>query len=473
MAKPKRDKPLFSAMGGSWVSSTTYNSEKYDARTGSKDTSYREALEEFGEPGVYENREWTSNEDALFDFCHWSLVASLMNFRVKGPGKEDIEKFFHKISPSAYLELSSALRAAIQDGSGIYRKWTSNSRLKQIKWDSTYNYELEWVHRKSDEDETERDKKLDEDAIDGERRHIEIAFVQDTEKEIRNTTDEADDNRSVLRRYYLREYPCIKKEDYYNPDISLIRLRLDDQRPYGKAIGRSSYEYFKALSQALKDNMAVIKKLLGTPMFAALDLQDLDDDEKVTAQQTFRDSLNNIDWNTTDLITYDNRHEMGYGGLMKGMSPTGDGKIIDIMKHITPVLSVVLLNFFIPIGIIQQTGANKSLIAEQVVQARKDIKPLQQAWISHLKTQLFPQITDKDYDIYYPPFGVSYEMWNNFFTSGLVSRETTQDELGIVDYGKTYGPEIGAQTTAMDSTNTTNNDDNPGGRSPKKRGDET
>ena len=462
--KKKELKGSFSAYGGNWIKTTTSTHEGYDSREGSKNTSIRETLVSDGEPGLYQVWEYESDENPLLAFCIRSLASSLLDFDIGGPGQEEVRTFIEDTNPTFFQELYLALRLGVRCGTAFQLKFSSRDKeLKQVKTDATANYQMRWVHRKPSEVESKEDAAIDERAVLGEKRWLEITQSSNTSNQI-VTTEKKEDGTSVpmvsSKAYYLREYPCMKKTDYYNKDISVLRLLLDDRSPYGEGIGRPTLQAFKDLNQALKDDMAAIKKLLGTPLAAALDLEDLNDGEKTTAQQTFRDSIKGIDYDKTDIITFDKRHQLGYLGMLPGTSPTGEGKIIDIMKHIEPVLSAVLLIFFIPLGIMEQTGANKSLIAQQVLQARKDMIAIRNSFATYLRTQIFPQITDKKVVVHYPPNGMSYELWGTFYANGLVSKEYATDFLGIVDSGTTFAPEEAAKLKPIGGANS-NNDDNP------------
>jgi hypothetical protein len=461
----------FKAYGGTWLSNPSKTSEPFDARMGSKDTAFRKKIMDYGEYGLYEDREFEFNESPLYEFAVRFLAASLLSFDLRGKDSEKIKDFIKKVQPTFTNELYSQVVSTIRDGTGFLWKYKNRSdEVRQFKWQSTYNYKLDWIHRKPREKETEEDKLKDRNAIVGQRRIVQISAGYDDDG-----VDNPDMKGSTIKFNpvdYIREEPCLVPEDYRGENIAMLRLLVDDNFPYGRSIGRSSYAHFKSLNQALKDDMAVIKKLLGTPFGVGLDLSDVDDEinpdtnkkRRQEAMEEMNASIAGIDWERSDAFIFDKKHEVGYIGLMSNSSPTGDGKIIDIMKHIEPVLSACLLNFFIPLGLIEQTGANKSIISQQVLQARKDMIPIKEAFATYLKTQVYPEILKKDFDefdleIAYPPNGVAYEIWTTFFSSGLISREYATEALGIVDDGKTFIPI--EKPMSPSSGKGDSNDDNP------------
>ena len=432
----------FQARGG-WIQNSSTSDVGWDNRFGSKDTSFRKTITEEGEVGLYEDRQYEFNENPLFEFAIRFLAASLLDFDLGGDGADDIRKFEKEVNPTFRKELYHATVSSIRDGAGYLLKfYNAKNEIRQFKWDHTNHYRPNWKYRKPSDKETEWDRIIDSDARRGQRRWIELSSYFETLDDDGNTEGSWDPI------YYIREYPLLKLEDYRNDKIAMLKLLEDEEFPSGRSIGRSCYQHFKSLNQALKDVMAVIKKMLGTPLAAALNFDDVDDEvnpdtgvnRRKEAADAFQSSIQDINWEKSDIITFDQKHDIGYIGLLSNSSPMGDGKIIDIMKHMEPVLSAVLLNFFIPLGLVEQTGANKSIIAQQTLQARKDMIPIKEAMKSFLLTQVYPHITDKDVDIYYPPNGVSYEMWNTFFQTGLISREFTTDILGIVDHGDTFVP---------------------------------
>ena len=454
-------KASFSAKGG-WVDSSTSTYESYDSRIGSTDTSFRQTIIEKGEVGLYADKQFEFNENPLYEFAIRFLAASLLDFDLSGPGKDAIKKYQTETNPTFMKELYNQTVSAIRDGAGYLLKfYNTKDEIRQFKWDPTSHYRPEWVHRKPKEYEDARDAKIDENSKQGDRRWVQLSIYDGS-----NTIDDKTESKWRLG-YYIREFPCLEFKDYRAKDIAMLRLLDDEEFPGGRAIGRSCYQSFKSLNQALKDVMAIIKKQLSVPLVAKLDLDDVDDAPSPTtgvnlrdeASQAFSTSFAGINWAKNDIVAFDKKHEVGYLGLISGAGSDGGGKILNMMEHIEPVLSACLLNYFVPIGLIEQTGANKSIIAQQVLQGRKDMIPLKESMSIYLKTQVYPHITEDKVEIFYPPNGVSYEMLNTFFSTGLTSREYTTDLLGIVDHGKTFVPI--EKPMAGGGSGGESNDDNP------------
>ena len=476
--KPNRPSVKVSAAGG-WTDDDTTTNEGFDSRLGFSDTDLRSTLATEGEPGLYEVREREYNENPLFSLCIDSVVNHLLGFIVGGEGGEEVTTFLNETCPTAFQELRLALLSAVRDGTGFIHKYTSGKELKQIKTGSHFNYELEWIHRKPADDETNRDKKLDEKAVVGDTRIIEIK--QNPPKNIaqsessKETSEQpavspSNEKKTPISTYYLRDHPCMLPEDYRNDEFALLRLRIDDRWPYGQSVGRSSLYHMRALNQALKDGLAALKRMSSMQLGAALDLDDFDDGEEGTegtkayAKKQFSDSLKGTDWNSADVVSWDKRHDVGYIGMIAGTSSGPDGRLLDVLMHITPVLSVVLLNYFIALGVILQTGANKSIMAQQKLEARKRIKELERAYSSYLKTQVFYQITDKELKVYYPPRDMEYEIIMNLFATGVISREKAHELLEIDDDGETFSEDIQMQVEAKKASMAgDNHDDSTGG----------
>ena len=129
------------------------------------------------------------------------------------------------------------------------------------------------------------------------------------------------------------------------------------------------------------------------------------------------------------------------------------------MEHIEPILSPLLMNYLMAIGLIEQTGANKSLIARQEVIARRQLKIYRDSFARQLKNSVLRYITDKDVDICFEPSFDTEEittLWN----SSAVSREYIQNYLGVVDDGNTYVPinQSSEMSKSEDDSNADNED---------------
>jgi len=205
--------------------------------------------------------------------------------------------------------------------------------------------------------------------------------------------------------------------------------------------------------------MAALKKLTSLPLIGKLDLDAYSDiDEKIAAQDDFAKAIEDADREASSVVVIDQRNDLGQMGVVKDQSSANDGRLIEVMKHLEPVLTAVLLNYLIPLGIVEQTGANKSIIARQMLDADRKIQQLQTAASIDLRTQIFSEITKKKVEVRYPPW-LEPEIIAILFSSGAISREELQKHLNIIDEGKTFVPIDAGISTSTSSGE--NNDDNP------------
>jgi len=166
------------------------------------------------------------------------------------------------------------------------------------------------------------------------------------------------------------------------------------------------------------------------------DLSGLDSDaDKKTALENLGKAYDKIATATTGVIAIDNHHEVGYMGTMG--TGSRDGRLLSVMEHLEPVVSALLMNFLLSIGLIEQTGANKSLIARQEIRAERQISRYQRAVSRFFETQVFPDITEQDCRLVFCKF-YEPEIWLKFWEKNIVTRETLMEKLSLVDEGNTY-----------------------------------
>lgn len=450
---PNRGRKLSSvseARGGSgdttYMDSASLTNENFDSRD-TRIVDYRYNYINEGEPAFYDMREWEYIENEWYSFLIDTLVSYFLKFEIAGEGKTDVDNFILETQPDFLLEYRLALLSAVRDGTGFMMKIRDGTgHVKQFKTNSHMNYELTYVSKVPDEVATSREKKVDASAIDGEQRLIEIKQINDGTVSQNAIT-------------YFREYPRLVKEDYSNSKIALLRLIKGERHPHGQAIGLSCFHAVKALKQTNRGVMAALKKLTSLPLIYKMDLDAYGTaEEKKVETDAAATDIEDIDMEASSIIVLDQRNDLGQMGIIKEQNSGSDGRLIEAMKHLEPVLSAVLLNYLIPLGIVEQTGANKSIIARQMLDADRKIQQIQTFAAIDLKTQIFSEVTKKKIEILYPPW-LEPEVITNIFTAGGISREELQKHLNVFDEGKTYVPLSTGPTGSPSSDG--NNDDNP------------
>jgi hypothetical protein len=224
----------------------------------------------------------------------------------------------------------------------------------------------------------------------------------------------------------------MEPEDYLHDEVAICRIRRDPRTPYGIGFGRSCFHDIKALRSINRDIVAALKRLAAVLLVLRADLSQYDGDTaKQAALEKAVKTFQDLDSASTGVIGIDMKNDLGY--------PSGSrtDRMIPIMEHLEPVLSSILMNFLFALGIIEQTGANKSLIAKQEIRAEKQLRRYHESIASFMKTQVFPHITDKECSMRFNAY-LDPELWLSLWQTSAVSRERVQREYSIIDDGKTY-----------------------------------
>ena len=409
-------KPFF----GGWFkdrSGAFTTDEDFDVyQTKSKD--YRN-VEEFK---FYNDRLIEYQENEWFSFLVDHLVGELFtDFYFVGDGADAVKGFFENIDPLAYDEIEMMGLNVIREGTGALKKYWVDGELKQIK---AMNGRL--VRLK------------DLDAPTAARGNASAnskpsAYVNEREDtRMLEITVESDDKFLVK----IPTWRIDSMEDYRNDQIALCRIRRDPRSPYGIGFGRSCFHIIKAMKMIDRDILAALKHNAANLKVIRADLSGLDsDDDKKTALENLSKAYDKIATATSGVIAIDNHHEVGYMGNLGAGSR--DSRLLAVMEHLEPVVSSLLMNFLVSIGLIEQGGANKSIISRQEIRADRQLTRYQRAVGRFFETQVFPDITDQPcrlvFKKYYDP-----EIWLSLFEKNAVSREMLLEQFAIVDDGDTY-----------------------------------
>jgi hypothetical protein len=225
------------------------------------------------------------------------------------------------------------------------------------------------------------------------------------------------------------------------PDFLIhMMVREEVGIPYGISLLRSNIVFLTALMDVGGDIMAALKRVAYAPIVASLDLDAYSDDtEKEKAMDAFALKLKNIQ-SSTNNFTIDNKHKLellGQGGAGARLLPTND--------MIEPILSVVLLNFGVPLGMFLQTGANKSIIDEQRAAMQRFYEQLRNKIKFYVETRMIPYITGRNTILVWnKPSITNLDVQNAFkvhitaFEKGLLSAEYIKEHWDIDDKGSTF-----------------------------------
>ena len=243
----------------------------------------------------------------------------------------------------------------------------------------------------------------------------------------------------------MAEWRISDPDEYRNEMIALCRIRRDARTPYGIGFGKSCFHILKAMKMIDRDILAAVKHNAANLKLILADLSGLDTDaEKEAALENLSKVYDKIATATTGVVAMDDHHQVGYMGTLG--SGSRDSRLLEVMKHLEPVISSLLMNFLFSIGIIEQSGANKSIISRQEVRAERQISRYQRAVARFFETQIFPDISESPCRLVFRKF-YDPEIWISMFEKNLVSRERLLEEFSIIDSGETYQEDLGPAIT--------------------------
>jgi len=184
-----------------------------------------------------------------------------------------------------------------------------------------------------------------------------------------------------------------------------------------------------------RDSIAAVQRLAASLLILKANLDDYSGDDKRVKLLEATANFDDMDSASTGVLGIDAKNTITY--------PEGSqtDRLLPVMPHLEPVISSILMNFLFAIGLIEQTGANKSLIAKQVIYADKQLRAYQRVVSRILSTQLFPDITPLKCTVKYDN-DLDPEFWMALWESSAVSRERVLDEFGIIDEGRLHANDL-------------------------------
>tara|TARA_R100000458_G_C8258887_1_gene234613 strand:+ start:20 stop:1468 length:1449 start_codon:yes stop_codon:yes gene_type:complete len=461
------------AFYGGWFAnrgSVLDSEEDFDVyQTKTKDYRNKEETKFYDDRLIeYEENEWYS---FLVDY----LVGELFtDFDFVGDGAEQVKQFFDEIDPLAYDEIEMMGLNVVREGTGALKKYWVDGELRQIKAMNGRLVRLVALDKKVRLSGNRSASKIGEKS--GWSADNKYTQLGGSGTSIRESEDVKWIQMSVVsdEKFVenIPEWRISNFDDYRSDKVALCRIRRDPRTPYGLGFGKSCFHILKAMKMIDRDILAGIKQNQANLKLIRADLSGLDtDDDKKTALENLSKAYDKIATATTGVVAVDNHHEVGYMGNLG--SGSRDSRLLEVMKHLEPVISSLLMNFLFSIGLIEQTGGNKSIISRQEIRAERQIYRYQRAVGRFFETQVFPDITDKKCKLvfrkYYDP-----EIWIKLFEKNIVSRERLLEEFAIIDDGTTYLEDLGPALSPVGrpglsggspDSKTENNDDSSDQRS--------
>ena len=429
---------------GGWFSSTdsplTDSQESFDVyNTNIGDYRDKEVTKFYDHYLVeYQENEWFS---FLVDYVVGEMFT---DYHFVGAGAKEVRKFFEEIDPLAYDEIEMMGLNVVREGTGALKKYWTDGKLSQLK---AMNGRLLRLDLMAQERKVASNKPVNR--LDGSKMPSSIAGQSQTysssmgakvneveDTQMLQVSVASDSNFLVnLKTWRISDY-----DDYRNEQIALCRIKRDPRSPYGIPFGRSSFHVIKAMKGVDRDILASIKQNASNLKVISADLSGLDSDsDKKTALENLAKTYDKIASATQGVVAIDNHHEVGYMGTTGAGS--SDSRVLEVMSHLEPVISALLMNYLFSIGLIEQSGANKSIISRQEIRAERQIERYRRAVARFFETQIFPDITEQPcklvFNKYYEP-----EIWLSLFEKNVITRERLLEQMSIIDEGKTYFSDV-------------------------------
>ena len=196
---------------------------------------------------------------------------------------------------------------------------------------------------------------------------------------------------------------------YLDEDYLFINtLNYDPYDPFPIAPLRSSLLFFTILYDMNGDIAEAVKRTAYAPFIVYVNTDGVEEEEKDTYVANMGDNINRMLSASTNLCL-DDRHKAGSAGSLGG----GAGaQLLPVDSLMVPILSISLTQFGIPLGLLLQQGANKSLIDKQMEDAQRSVLAYRDRFQNKVES-LFPHISSRDADFEWnAPIPSSGEMAN-------------------------------------------------------------
>jgi hypothetical protein len=231
-----------------------------------------------------------------------------------------------------------------------------------------------------------------------------------------------------------------------NPDGSLRSDRIfhmmmieSARDAWPMSLFRPNLVFLTGLMDSGGDVMEALKRIGFAPIIARLNLQGMKKEDKAKAIRDFGEALKNVQSSSNNFVI-DREHEidiLGRGG--------GNAKLLPMNDLLEPWIAIALMNFSVPLGLLLQGGANKSIIESQREDARIALNDFRVNFKSQVEERIVPLITGNEPELVWdkPPFSspdtqAEFALMIEAFKNGLVSREYVHDYFNIKDAGKTF-----------------------------------
>jgi len=232
--------------------------------------------------------------------------------------------------------------------------------------------------------------------------------------------------------YGMRIYKQNGKE--LNSDLLFhLTLRTITGYAYGISPLRQNLYFLQLLLDSGGDVGAALKRMSYAPLDIALDLDGIptqtEKDNVITAHEAKFKRFNSA----TNNIIHDKRHSV----QLVGTGSSG-GRLLPTNQMLEPIISVVLRNFGVPIGVFLQQGANKAIVMEQREEVRSFFDMMRRRLKREIEKNIVQRIAKSNTELVWnkaPPTTsetqAEMQMMVMCYDVGLISKEQFWDMFNI------------------------------------------
>lgn len=227
-------------------------------------------------------------------------------------------------------------------------------------------------------------------------------------------------------------------------DLAVFKVFELPDRPEGISMVRPALPALAALEEIVfKDIPAGVHNFLTVERIMKLPLDGYNTQaEQQTFFQNMRTRWANRDPSGVGITIIDDKVDVYYMGTQEG-SGAGN-RVLPVLEFIEPILATVMLNFLMPIGLILQTGANKSIIKRQQMEANLRLEIMRSRIEEQLYAQVWPDLgldPEKVWLVWPKTEAELMDEWQvdrEMFERRIISKEYVVTKYGIIDEGTTF-----------------------------------
>ena len=240
-------------------------------------------------------------------------------------------------------------------------------------------------------------------------------------------------------------------------DIAVFKVLELPDRPEGISFMRTSLNGLASLQELIfmdipagVHNFLTVERILQTP----LDGYDTEA-KQITFMAALRDHWKNRDPSSIGITVMDSKVKIGYMGVLEG-SGGSQSRVLAINDFIAPILSIVMLNFLMPLGLLLQTGANKAIIKRQQLEANLRMSILRRRLEEQVYVQSWPDFGLDPTKVWIEWPKTDTELMDEWVLNRemldrqIISKEYIRTRYDIKDNGKDFyeGPPQASSTKA-------------------------